>query len=193
MINLSKGQKVSLDAGIKYAKAGLGWDVNNFDNGSEFDLDASVFMLGAGDKLQKDEDFIFYNNQKHASGSVVHSGDNRTGEGEGDDESIYIDFTKVPANIEKLAFVVTIHDAVARKQNFGMVNNAFIRLLSLESAGAETGKEELRFDLSEDYSTETAILVAEIYRHNGEWKFAAKGDGFSGGLEAFVKKYGGNC
>lgn len=193
MINLSKGQKVSLDAGIKYAKAGLGWDVNNFDNGSEFDLDASVFMLGAGDKLQKDEDFIFYNNQKHASGSVVHSGDNRTGEGEGDDESIYIDFTKVPANIEKLAFVVTIHDAVARKQNFGMVNNAFIRLLSLESAGAETGKEELRFDLSEDYSTETAILVAEIYRHNGEWKFAAKGDGFAGGLEAFVKKYGGNC
>jgi tellurium resistance protein TerD len=193
MINLSKGQKVSLDAGIKYAKAGLGWDVNNFDNGSEFDLDASVFMLGAGDKLQKDEDFIFYNNQKHASGSVVHSGDNRTGEGEGDDESIYIDFTKVPANIEKLAFVVTIHDAVARKQNFGMVNNAFIRLLSLDSAGAETGKEELRFDLSEDYSTETAILVAEIYRHNGEWKFAAKGDGFAGGLEAFVKKYGGNC
>ena len=193
MINLSKGQKVSLDAGIKYAKAGLGWDVNNFDNGSEFDLDASVFMLGAGDKLQKDEDFIFYNNQKHASGSVTHSGDNRTGEGEGDDESIYIDFTKVPANIEKLAFVVTIHDAVARKQNFGMVNNAFIRLLSLESAGAETGKEELRFDLSEDYSTETAILVAEIYRHNGEWKFGAKGDGFSGGLEAFVKKYGGNC
>lgn len=193
MINLSKGQKVSLDAGIKYAKAGLGWDVNNFDNGSEFDLDASVFMLGAGDKLQKDEDFIFYNNQKHASGSVVHSGDNRTGEGEGDDESIYIDFTKVPANIEKLAFVVTIHDAVARKQNFGMVNNAFIRLLSLDSTGAETGKEELRFDLSEDYSTETAILVAEIYRHNGEWKFAAKGDGFAGGLEAFVKKYGGNC
>ena len=193
MINLSKGQKVSLDAGIKFAKAGLGWDVNAFDNGKDFDLDASVFLLGPGDKLQKDEDFIFYNNQKHASGSVIHSGDNRTGAGEGDDESIYIDFTKVPANIDKLSFVVTIHDAESRKQNFGMVNNAFIRLLSLEKAGAETGKEELRFDLSEDYSTETAILVAEIYRHNGEWKFAAKGDGFAGGLEAFVKKYGGNC
>ena len=105
MINLSKGQKVSLDSGIKFAKAGLGWDVNSFDNGSEFDLDASVFMLGPGDKLQKDEDFIFYNNQKHASGAVTHSGDNRTGAGEGDDESIYIDFTKVPSNIEKLAFV----------------------------------------------------------------------------------------
>jgi tellurium resistance protein TerD len=193
MINLSKGQKVSLDSGIKFAKAGLGWDVNSFDNGAEFDLDASVFMLGPGDKLQKDEDFIFYNNQKHASGAVTHSGDNRTGAGEGDDESIYIDFTKVPSNIEKLAFVVTIHEAEARKQNFGMVNNAFIRLLSLETAGAETGKEELRFDLSEDYSTETAILVAEIYRHNGEWKFAAKGDGFAGGLEAFVRKYGGSC
>ena len=193
MINLSKGQKVSLDAGIKFAKAGLGWDVNAFDNGKDFDLDASVFLLGPGDKLQKDEDFIFYNNQKHVSGSVIHSGDNRTGAGEGDDESIYIDFTKVPANIDKLSFVVTIHDAESRKQNFGMVNNAFIRLLSLEKAGAETGKEELRFDLSEDYSTETAILVAEIYRHNGEWKFAAKGDGFAGGLEAFVKKYGGNC
>ena len=142
MINLSKGQKVSLDAGIKYAKAGLGWDVNNFDNGSEFDLDASVFMLGAGDKLQKDEDFIFYNNQKHASGSVVHSGDNRTGEGEGDDESI---------------------------------------------------QEIAKYDLSEDASIETAMIFGEIYRHNGEWKFAAKGDGFAGGLEAFVKKYGGNC
>ncbi len=193
MINLSKGQKVSLDSGIKFAKAGLGWDVNGFDNGQDFDLDASVFMLGSGDKLQKDEDFIFYNNQKHASGAVIHSGDNRTGAGEGDDESIYIDFTKVPANIEKLAFVVTIHDAETRHQNFGMVNNAFIRLLSLEKAGAESGKEELRFDLSEDYSTETAILVAEIYRHNGEWKFAAKGDGFAGGLEAFVRKYGGSC
>ena len=193
MINLEKGQKVSLDKGMRFAKAGLGWDVNGYDNGADFDLDTSVFLLGANQKMTSDDDFVFYNHTTHSSGAVVHSGDNRTGDAVGDDETITIDFAKIPENIERIVFVVTIHKAAERKQNFGMVNNAFIRLLSLETAGAETGKEELRFDLSEDYSTETAILVAEIYRHNGEWKFAAKGDGFAGGLEAFVRKYGGNC
>lgn len=193
MINLEKGQKVTIDKGIKFAKCGLGWDVNGYDTGEDFDLDASVFMLGSGDKLIGDDGLVFYNNPEHASHSVKHSGDNRTGAGNGDDESIYIDFDKIPSNVEKLAFVVTIHKAAERKQNFGMVNNAFIRLLSTSSFGTDSGTEEIRFDLSEDYSTETAMLVAEIYKHNGEWKFAAKGEGYKDGLEGFVRKYGGNC
>jgi tellurium resistance protein TerD len=120
-------------------------------------------------------------------------GDNRTGAGDGDDEQIYIDFTKIPANIHKLAVVVTIHEAKERKQNFGMVDNAFIHLTALQNADDENGEDLLRFDLTEDYSTETALLIAEIYRHNGEWKFGAKGDGFKDGLAGFVRMYGGQC
>lgn len=189
MINLEKGQKVSLDKGMRFARAGLGWDVNGYDNGSDFDLDASVFMLDANSKMTCDNDFVFYNNPKHSSGAVIHSGDNRTGDAAGDDESIIIDFEKVPSNIERIAFVVTIHKAAERKQNFGMVNNAYIRLLSLTSADDKAGKEELRFDLSEDYSTETSMVVAEIYRHNGEWKFNAKGEGSKDDLQSLLTKY----
>lgn len=189
MINLEKGQKVSLDKGMRFARAGLGWDVNGYDNGSDFDLDASVFMLDANSKMTCDNDFVFYNNPKHSSGAVIHSGDNRTGDAAGDDESIIIDFEKVPSNIERIAFVVTIHKAAERKQNFGMVNNAYIRLLSLTSADDKVGKEELRFDLSEDYSTETSMIVAEIYRHNGEWKFNAKGEGSKDDLQSLLTKY----
>lgn len=189
MINLEKGQKVSLDKGMRFARAGLGWDVNGYDNGSDFDLDASVFMLDANSKMTCDNDFVFYNNPKHSSGAVIHSGDNRTGDADGDDESIIIDFEKVPSNIERIAFVVTIHKAAERKQNFGMVNNAYIRLLSLTSADDKAGKEELRFDLSEDYSTETLMIVAEIYRHNGEWKFNAKGEGSKDDLQSLLTKY----
>lgn len=193
MINLTKGQRIELGKTTQYAFAGLGWDVNTYNGGYDFDLDASIFMLGKNDKLQKDEDFVFYNNLEHYSKSVKHMGDNRTGVGDGDDEQIYIDFTKIPANIEKLAIVVTIHEADIRKQNFGMVNNAFIHLTTLKSKDDTKGEELLRFDLSEDYSTETALLIAEIYRHNGEWKFAAKGDGYTNGLAGFVRKYGGQC
>lgn len=193
MINLEKGQKVSIDSSIKYAKCGLGWDVNGYDSGTDFDLDASVFMLDKNNKLLGDDAFIFYNNTTHKSGAIKHSGDNRTGAGDGDDESIYIDFTKIPAECEKLAFVVTIHKADERHQNFGMVNNAFIRLVKTDSFGSDNGTEEIRFDLSEDYSTETSLLVAEVYRYNNEWKFAAKGDGYKKGLAEFVRDYGGNC
>lgn len=190
-INLSKGQKVTLDKGVQFALAGLGWDVNQYDNGQDFDLDASVFLLNASDKLATDKNFVFYNNLEDASKAVKHTGDNRTGAGDGDDEKILIDFTKIPADVHKLAFVVTIHDAETRKQNFGMVKNAYIRLVRLNNINDTNGVEELRFDLSEDYSTETAMLVAEVYRHNNEWKFAAIGSGYKQGLDKFVKQYGG--
>lgn len=193
MINLVKGQKIELGKSVQHALVGLGWDTNKYNGGFDFDLDASLFMLGPNGKLQKDEDFIFYNNLEHYSKSVKHMGDNRTGAGEGDDEQIYIDFTKIPSNISKMAIVVTIHEADIRKQNFGMVDNAFIHLTSLKNANDENGEDFLRFDLTEDYSTETALLIAEIYRHNGEWKFGAKGDGFKDGLAGFVRMYGGQC
>lgn len=192
MINLTKGQKVAI-TGMQFAKAGLGWDVNNYDSGKDFDLDATCFCLDASGKMSKDTDMIFYNNTVHPSGAVKHTGDNRNGEGSGDDESIFIDFTKIPDNIVKLAFVITIHEATERNQNFGQINNAYVRLLKLESADAQTGTEEIRFDLSEDYSTETSILAAEIYKKDGEWKFAAKGDGYKQGLAEFVRQYGGQC
>lgn len=185
-INLSKGQKVNLSKeapNLKVALIGLGWDVNQFDGGSDFDLDASVFLLGENGKCAKDTDFVFYNNL--TSNGVTHTGDNRTGEGEGDDEAVIIEFDKVPQSIAKIAITVTIYDAPARGQNFGQVQNAFVRLVD-----QNTGAELLRYDLNEDYSTETAIVFAEVYRHNGEWKFSAVGSGFNGGLEALCKQYG---
>lgn len=193
MINLVKGQKISLDKAIQFAKVGLGWDTNKYSGGYDFDLDASVFLLGAGDKITKDEDFVFYNNLEHPSKSVKHMGDNRTGEGVGDDETIFIDFAKIPSNINKLAVVVTIHEAETRRQNFGQIDNAYIRLVNLKNADDNDGEEILRFNLSEDYSTETAMLMAEIYRYDGAWKFAAKGDGYKHGLAEFVRQYGGQC
>ena len=187
-INLSKGQKVDLtkgNPGLKNIMVGLGWDVNAFDSGVDFDLDAAAFMLGADGKCPTDKEFVFYGNLKPASGSVNHMGDNLTGEGDGDDEQIQIDLSKVPANIEKIAFTVTIYDAETRHQNFGQVSNAFIRLVD-EATNAEL----IRYDLGEDFSIETAVVVGELYRNNGEWKFNAIGSGFQGGLAALCGYYG---
>lgn len=187
-INLSKGQKVDLtkgNPGLKNIMVGLGWDVNAFDSGVAFDLDAAAFMCGANGKCPADTDFIFYSNLEHSSGSVKHMGDNLTGEGEGDDEQIQIDLSKIPANIEKVAFTVTIYDAENRKQNFGQVSNAFIRIVD-----EATNTELIRYDLGEDFSIETAVVVGELYRNNGEWKFNAIGSGFQGGLRALCGHYG---
>lgn len=187
-INLSKGQKVSLTKGnprLKKIMVGLGWDVNAFDTGADFDLDASAFLAGANGKCPKDTDFIFYGNLEHSSGAVKHMGDNLTGEGDGDDEQIEVDLTLVPNNIEKIAFTVTIYDAESRRQNFGQVSNAYCRIVD-----ESTGTEIVHFDLGEDFSIETAVVVGELYKHNGEWKFNAIGSGFQGGLAALCAHYG---
>ncbi len=187
-INLSKGQKVDLtkgNPGLKNIMVGLGWDVNAFDSGADFDLDAAAFMLGTNGKCLTDKEFVFYGNLSHPSGAVNHMGDNLTGEGEGDDEQIQVDLSKVPANIEKIAFTVTIYDSETRNQNFGQVSNAFIRLVD-EANGAEL----IRYDLGEDFSIETAVVVGELYRNGAEWKFNAIGSGFQGGLAALCAHYG---
>ena len=187
-VSLSKGQRVDLTKGrpsLKNILVGLGWDINHYDGEADFDLDASVFMVKENDKVGKDEDFIFYGNLEHSSKSVKHMGDNRTGEGEGDDEVIKIKLDKIPSGYETLAVTVTIYDAESRLQNFGMVGNAYVRVVD-----EETGEELIRFDLSEDFSTETALVVAEIYKHNGEWKFKAVGSGYNGGLKALCNQYG---
>ncbi len=190
-INLSKGQKIDLtksNPGLNNIMVGLGWDVNAFDSGAAFDLDAAAFLLSAEGKCPADGDFIFYGNLKHSSGSVEHMGDNLTGDGEGDDEQIKITLSAVPANIEKIAFTVTIYDAENRKQNFGQVSNAFIRIVN-----NDTGEELIRYDLAEDFSIETAVVVGELYKHSGEWKFNAIGSGFQGGLAALCGYYGINA
>ncbi len=186
-ISLVKGQKIDLTKGndLNRAVIGLGWDINNFDGGGEFDLDASAFLVDENGKATGDVDFIFYNNLEHPSGGVIHTGDNRTGEGDGDDEQIIIEFGKVPANIHKIAITVTIHDAVARSQNFGQVSNAYVRVVN-----EENNLELNRFDLTEDYSIETAMVVCELYRHGAEWKFDAIGSGFQGGLSSLCSRYG---
>ncbi len=187
-INLSKGQKVDLtkgNPGLTKILVGLGWDVNVFDSGYAFDLDASVFMVGANGKCPSEKEFIFYGNLQHSSGSVEHMGDNRTGEGEGDDEQIVVDLSLIPSNVERVAFTVTIYDAEVRNQNFGQVSNAYIHIQDMV-----TGTDMIRYDLGEDFSIETAIVVGEIYRHNGEWKFNAIGSGFQGGLAALCGHYG---
>lgn len=186
-INLTKGQKVDLTKGKNLTKVlvGLGWDVNAFDSGAAFDLDASAFLVGANGKCPTEREFVFYGNLEHPSGAVKHMGDNLTGEGEGDDEQITVDLTKIPANVERIAFTVTIYDADVRRQNFGQVENAYIRIQD-----AMTGEELIRYDLGEDFSIETAIVVGELYRHNGEWKFNAIGSGFQGGLAALCGHYG---
>lgn len=187
-INLSKGQKVDLtkeNPGLKKIMVGLGWDVNAFDSGADFDLDASAFMVASNGKCRTEKDFIFYGNLQHESEAVQHMGDNLTGEGDGDDEQILVDLTKVPDHVEKIAFTVTIYDADKRRQNFGQVSNAYIRLVD-----ETTNTEIIRYDLGEDFSIETAIVVGEVYRHNGEWKFNAIGSGFQGGLAALCGHYG---
>ena len=191
-INLQKGQRISLDKSMKLALVGLGWDTNRYDGGYDFDLDASAFMLGENGKLLRDEDFLFYNNLESRDGAIIHTGDNRTGEGEGDDEQIMIDFTKIPAEIKKIAIVVTIHDAEVRRQNFGQVSNAYIRIAKLADENDTVGEPVLRFDLEEEFSIETALVVAEIYNRNGEWRFNAVAAGYQGGLYALCKQYGVN-
>ena len=187
-INLSKGQKVDLtkgNPGLKRIMVGLGWDVNAFDSGADFDLDAAAFMVEANGKCPTEQEFIYYHNLTHPSEALKHMGDTLTGEGEGDDEQIEVDLDKIPANIEKVAFTVTIYDADTRRQNFGQVSNAFIRIVD-----ETTNTELIRYDLGEDFSIETAVVVGELYRHNGEWKFNAIGSGFQGGLAALCGHYG---
>ena len=172
--------------GLTKVLVGLGWDARVTD-GTDFDLDASVFVCGDDSKVLSDAHFIFYNNKTSPDGSVEHTGDNRTGEGDGDDEAVKIDLSKVPENVRKLVFAVTIHDAAARSQNFGQVANAFMRVVNQDG-----DKELARYDLSEDYSVETAMIFGEVYRHNDEWKFKAIGAGFEGGLGPLASSHGVN-
>ena len=174
-VNLAKGQRVSLDKGLTMALVGLGWDTNQYDGGYDFDLDACAFILGANGKVRSDEDFIFYNNLESKDGSVHHTGDNLTGEGEGDDEVLIIDFTKIPPDVQKIAITVTIHDAQARGQNFGQVSNAYVRVARMAGPDDMVGTEVLKFDLMEEFSIETALVVCEIYRNGADWKFNAVG------------------
>ena len=190
-ISLKKGQKIDLtktNPGLSKILVGLGWDTNKYDGGAEFDLDTSIFLVDATGKATSDSDFVFYNNPIHPSGSVQYMGDNRTGEGDGDDEQVNIDLSLVPANIDRIAFTVTIYDYETRKQNFGQVSNAFIRIVDVAN-----NVELMRYDLSEDFSIETAVVIAELYRNNGEWKFQAIGSGFQGGLAALCANYGLNA
>lgn len=188
-VSLSKGGNVSLSKeapGLTNIVIGLGWDTRSTD-GSDFDLDASMFVLKEDNKVRNDSDFIFYNNKTGADGSVEHLGDNLTGEGEGDDEQIKVNLNGVPQDVANLAVGVTIHEAEGRSQNFGMVSNAFIRVIN----GADNS-EIARYDLSEDASTETAMVFGEVYRRGGEWKFKAVGQGFDGGLGPLARNYGVN-
>lgn len=188
-LSLEKGGNLSLDKvapGLKKIILGLGWDPRATD-GAEFDLDAAAFMLTADGKVRGEADFIFYNQKLSAEGSVEHTGDNRTGAGDGDDESIKVDLSLVPQDVQKIAFTVTIHDAEQRRQNFGQVSNSFIRVVD-----AESSNEVMRFDLAEDASTETAMVFGELYRNNSEWKFRAVGQGYNGGLKAMCSQYGLN-
>lgn len=188
-VSLSKGGNVNLtkeDPGLREATVGLGWDARTTD-GTDFDLDASALMVGGNDKVVTDAHFIFYGNKTSPDGSVVHGGDNLTGQGDGDDEKISINLAAVPAEVEKIVFVASIHEANTRKQNFGQVKNAFIRVMN-KSTGIETA----RFDLTEDMANETAMIFGEIYRHGGEWKFKAIGQGYSSGLAGVATDFGVN-
>jgi tellurium resistance protein TerD len=186
VINLTKGQKVDLtktNPGLSAVNAGLGWDVNQ-SGGAAFDLDASVLLLDEHEKFTGTQNLIYFGNQKTPDGSVIHSGDNLTGQGSGDDEVIKLDLNKIPANIHTVLVVVNIYEAQTRRQNFGMVQNAFIRVVD-----ATTNAEIMRYDLSEDYSSETGMEMGKFYRHNGEWKFQAIGTGWAGTLQDVVNKY----
>ncbi|MEN8700668.1 TerD family protein [Bacillus infantis] len=187
-VSLSKGQKVDLtksNPGLTNVIVGVGWDVNKYDGGTDFDLDSSVFLLGENGKVTSEADFVFYNNTTGGNGSVVHTGDNRTGEGEGDDEQVKVELGAVPANVQRITFTITIHDGEARSQNFGQVSNSYVRILN-----GETNEELIRYDLGEDFSIETALVVGELYRHGGEWKFSAIGSGYQGGLGALATDFG---
>lgn len=187
MVNLVKGQKVDLtkgNEGLKQIVIGLGWDVNKYD-GDNFDLDASAFMLSENGKVKSSDEFVYFNHLSHSSGSVKHMGDNLTGAGDGDDEQIVVNLEKIPDYVQKVVFAVTIYEADSRMQNFGMVSNSFIRVVDKDK-----NNELIHYDLGEDYSTETSMVLGEIYRHNGEWKFAAIGSGYAGGLQSLCNDYG---
>ncbi|PEJ58231.1 MULTISPECIES: TerD family protein [unclassified Bacillus (in: firmicutes)] len=187
-LNLLKGQKVDLtktNPGLTNIVVGLGWDTNKYNGGNDFDLDSSVFLLNGASKCASEQDFVFYNNTVGGNGSVEHHGDNRTGAGDGDDEQVTVNLTNVPASVERIAFAITIHDAEARNQNFGQVSNSYVRILN-----ESNGEELVRYDLGEDFSIETSVVVGELYRHNGEWKFNAIGSGYQGGLVSLVRDYG---
>lgn len=186
-ISLKKGGSADItrNNGLSKLVVGLGWDVNEFDSGDDFDLDASAFLLNAYGQVDSEDDFVFYGNPEHYSRSVRSGGDNRTGEGEGDDEQLFIDLDKVPAFVQKIAFTVTIYDAEERRQSFGQINNAFIRVVD-----ERTGREIVRYDLAEDFSIETGVIIGELYRDGNGWKFAAIGSGFNGGLEELCGYYG---
>ena len=176
-MSLKKGQRVELTKGrpsLKKIIIGLGWDINQYDGEADFDLDSSVFMTKENGKVGSDNDFIFYGNLEHKTKCIIHTGDNRTGDGDGDDEVIKVRFDSIPSDYTTLSISVTIYDADKRLQNFGMINNAYVRVVD-----EETGEELIRYDLSENFSTETAIVVAEIYKKNGEWKFKAVGSGYN--------------
>ncbi|MBD2336463.1 TerD family protein [Calothrix sp. FACHB-156] len=188
-ISLAKGQRVSLEKvapGLSHVFVGLGWDVKSTDTGTDFDLDASIFLLNANDKLVSDSHLIFYNNpaSPDTNKSVQHLGDNLNGSGAGDDETIKISLSQVPTDVEKIAIAVTIHEAEKRHQNFGQVENAFVRLVN-----EETKEEAIRYELTEDYSIETALIMAELYRKDGEWRLNAVGAGYQGGLQALLERY----
>lgn len=188
-ISLQKGQRVSLEKvapGLEAVLIGLGWDLNRTDSGVDFDLDTAVFMLGSNEKIISEQHFIFYNNPKspEQTPSVEYMGDNRTGAGEGDDEVILVNLTKIPNEVEKLVFTVTIYEADRRRQNFGQVHNAYVRLVDVK-----TKNEVLRYDLDEDYSIETALIMAELYRKDGTWRMNAVGSGYQGGLQALLDRY----
>ncbi|WP_319423288.1 TerD family protein [Pleurocapsa sp. FMAR1] len=188
-VNLSKGQRISLEKvapGLSEIFVGLGWDTNITDTGNDFDIDASVFLVNSNEKLISDNHFIFYNNlaSPDANKSVEHLGDNRTGAGEGDDEVVKVKLKQVPEDINKIVMTVTIHEAEKRQQNFGQVQNAFVRVVN-----AENQEEVIRYDLSEDFSVETALIMAELYRKDGEWRVNAVGAGYQGGLEALLNRY----
>lgn len=188
-ISLAKGQRISLEKvspGLTEVFIGLGWDVKATDTGHDFDLDSSVFMLNSNEKLISDNHFIFYNNltSPDPDKSLQHMGDNLTGMGEGDDEVIKVNLKKVPTNVQKIVITVTIHEAQQRGQNFGQVKNAFVRIVN-----AQTKQEAVRYDLVEDYSIETALIMAELYRKEGEWRLNAVGAGYQGGLQALLNRY----
>ena len=188
-VNLSKGQNLNLSktvAGLTKVKVGLGWDARSTD-GAAFDLDASAFMLKDDGKVPNDKHFVFYNEPKDPAGAVQHTGDNRTGAGAGDDESLVVDLSKMPADVKKVSFCVTIDEADTRRQSFGQVNNAYIRVIN-----ADDNTEIARYDLSEDASTETAMVFGELYRHGAEWKFRAIGQGYASGLRGIAQDFGVN-
>lgn len=185
-VTLSKGQKVDLTKshpGLQNVVVGLGWNINQ--QGSNFDLDASAFLLGASGKVNSDQDFVFYNNPSGGNGAIIYSGDNRTGAGAKDDEQVRIDLSRVPSHIHRVAFTITIHDAQAKRQNFGQISDSYVRIFN-----EQTHEELLRFNLGRDFTVETAIVAAELYRHNGEWKFNAIASGFQGGLAALCRNFG---